>query len=104
MPGTTPNEIFESNSLDNEHTSSQERAIKVGNLSKASSSAQIKRLLLLLICLLTIYGPVELTRVIIAWDLSGQFIFEVFYMWLSYAIAIFIISAVLARKRLFHSE
>ncbi|MFC2002674.1 hypothetical protein ACFLV4_01825 [Chloroflexota bacterium] len=43
-------------------------------------------------------------RVIIAWGLSGKFIFEVCFMWLSYAIAVFVISAIMARKRLFSGE
>ena len=73
-------------------------------MSKVSKSEPIKSLLLLLICLLTLYGPVELTRVIIAWGLSGKFIFEVCFMWLAYVIAISVISAIVARQRLFYGE
>ena len=70
----------------------------------------MKRLLiLLLICLLTLYAPLELTRVIIHWGLLGpfkdtipasNFIFEISFMWLLYAIAIFIISMVVTRKHM----
>ena len=68
----------------------------------------MKRLLILLICLLTLYAPLELTRVIIDWGLLGpfkdtilvsNFIFELSFIWLFYAIAIFLISVV-ARKRI----
>lgn len=64
-------------------------------------STLIKRFLLLLICLLTLYGPIELTRVIIAWELSGKFIFEVCYMWVSYAVAIAIVASIMVRTQLF---
>ncbi len=63
-----------------------------------SRSKIAKSLLLLLICSLTIYAPIELTRIIIAYGLSGEFIFEVCFVWSFYAIAIFLISAVLARR------
>ena len=52
-----------------------------------------KSLLVLLICFLTIYAPIELTRVIVAWGLAPQFIFEVGFLWLFYGLAIFTISA-----------
>lgn len=55
-------------------------------------------LLILLVCLLTLYAPIELTRVIINWGLFGRFIFEVFFMWFLYALAIFTFSVVVVRK------
>ena len=55
-------------------------------------------LLVLLLCLLTLYAPIELTRVIINWGLSGQFIFEVCFMWSFYALAIFTFSVVVVRR------
>ena len=58
----------------------------------------LKSLLILLICLLTIYAPVELTRLIIAYGLSGKLIFEVGFVWFLYVTAIFLISAVLVRR------
>ena len=68
------------------------------NQRRVSSSKIAKSLVLLLICSLTIYAPVELTRVIIAYGLSGKLIFEVCFVWSFYAIAILLISAVLARR------
>ena len=55
-------------------------------------------LLVLLLCLLTLYAPIELTRVIINWGLSGQFMFEVCFMWFFYALAIITFSLVVVRK------
>jgi len=55
-------------------------------------------LLILLVCLLTLYAPIELTRVIINWSLSGRFLFEIGFMWLFYTIGIIIISVIVARK------
>ncbi|KKN16954.1 hypothetical protein LCGC14_0970710 [marine sediment metagenome] len=46
----------------------------------------MKLLLILLIC--TLYAPVELTRVIINWGLSGKFLFEIVFMWLFYTIGV----------------
>ena len=56
-------------------------------------------LLILLICLLTLYAPIELTRMIINWNVSGRFLFEIVFMWLFYAIGILITSVVVARRR-----
>ncbi len=58
----------------------------------------MRGLLILLVCLLTLYAPIELTRVIIVWGLSGRFILEVCFMWFLYALAIFVFSAVVLRK------
>ena len=69
------------------------------NWSQLNQSRRVRSLLIILVCMLTIYAPAELTRVIIAWDLSGQFIFEVFFIWILYAIAIFLISVLLAQKK-----
>ena len=55
-------------------------------------------LLILLVCLLTLFAPIELTRVIINWGLSGRLMFELCFMWFLYALAIFTFSVVVARK------
>ncbi len=54
--------------------------------------------LILLFCVLTVYAPTELTRVIIDWGLFGHFVFEVYFMWFFYALAIFGVSLVVFRK------
>ncbi len=61
----------------------------------------LKRLgLILLVCLFSLYGPTELTRVILNWEgFSIKFIFEIGFMWFFYALAIFTLSVVLLRKR-----
>ncbi len=58
----------------------------------------MRSLLVLLVCLLTLYAPIELTRVIINWGLSGRFIFEIGFMWFLYALAIFTLLVVVVRK------
>ncbi len=59
----------------------------------------MKHLWILLISLLTLYGPVELTRVILDWrGFSGEFMFEICFMWLFYAIAMIIASTLIARQ------
>ncbi len=58
----------------------------------------MRGLLILLVCLLTLFAPIELTRVIINWGLSGRFIFEVCFMWFLYALAILTFSVVVVRK------
>ena len=47
-------------------------------------------LLVLLVCLLTMYAPVELTRVIANWGLAAGAAFAIVFMWLSYGLALFI--------------
>ncbi len=59
----------------------------------------MKGLLIVLVCLLTLYAPIELTRVIIDWSVSGRFLFEIVFMWLFYAIGILITSVVVARRQ-----
>ena len=54
----------------------------------------MKGLLVLLICMITIYAPIELTRVIVAWGLAAQFIFELTFVWLFYGLAIFMMSVI----------
>ena len=44
----------------------------------------MRYLLGILLVLLTIYAPVELTRVIIAYGLSAELIFEIAFMWTFY--------------------
>ncbi len=47
---------------------------------------KMRFLIALLICLLTVYAPIELTRLIIIYGLQGEFIFEVCFIWVSYII------------------
>ena len=54
-------------------------------------------LLVLLVCLLTLYAPIELTRVIINWGLAADTAFEIVFMWLSYSLALFILSVIVPR-------
>ena len=54
-------------------------------------------LLILLICFLTIYAPIELSRVIVEWGLATEFILELVFMWLLYGLALFIISVIIQR-------
>ncbi len=59
----------------------------------------MKRLLSIIVILLTLYGPLELTRVIIDWGgLSGKFIFEICFMWLLYTVAMVIIFKATGQK------
>ena len=58
----------------------------------------MKGLLILLVCLLTLYAPIELTRVIIDWSVSGRFLYEIVFMWLFYATGIPITSVAVARR------
>ena len=50
-------------------------------------TAARKLLISVLIVLLTVYGPVELTRVIYHWGIVGQFRFEIAFMWVLYVAA-----------------
>jgi len=45
-------------------------------------------LLVLLVCFMTIYAPIELSRVIVRWGLASEFIFELIFIWLFYVLAI----------------
>lgn len=57
----------------------------------------------LLTCLIpvgTIYGPVELTRVILNWEgFSGKFMVEIGFMWLFYGLALLSLILILQRVR-----
>ncbi len=53
-----------------------------------------KGLLVWLIFPLTIYAPIELSRVIINWGLAPEFIFGLVFMWLFYVLALLIISII----------
>ncbi|KKM65810.1 hypothetical protein LCGC14_1487560 [marine sediment metagenome] len=51
----------------------------------------------LIIILLTIYAPIELTRMIV-WqyhytypELAGQFVFEVFFIWVFYLLGMYLV-------------
>ncbi len=48
----------------------------------------------MLICFLTIYAPIELSRVIFEWGLATEFILELAFMWLLYVLALSIISLI----------
>lgn len=47
----------------------------------------LKLLLFILLILLTIYAPIELTRVILVWGLGGGLITELAIMWGAYLMA-----------------
>ena len=55
-------------------------------------------LLVLLVCFLTIYAPIELGRVIFRWGLTSEFIFELIFIWLFYSLAILIVSLIVQRS------
>ena len=55
----------------------------------------VRIFLILLFCVLTVYAPTELTRVIIEWGLFGKFVFEVCFVWVFYALGIFVVSLVM---------
>ena len=69
--------------------------VKEIKIEKGGRHIPIKGLMVLLICILTVYAPIELTRVIIAWGLTDRFIFEVIFVWLFYSLAILMISAMI---------
>ncbi len=57
------------------------------------------RILLLVFCVLILYAPIELTRVILDWEgFSNKFTFEIAFMWFPYVGAISILSVVVFRK------
>ena len=58
----------------------------------------MRGLLVLLIFLLTMYAPIELSRVIVRWGLAAEFILELAFMWLFYGLAIFIILLIVRRR------
>ena len=51
--------------------------------------------MVLLICPLTMYAPIELSRVIVNWGLAVEFMLELAFMWLFYGLAVLIISVVI---------
>ena len=69
--------------------------VKEIKIEKSGRHIPLKGLMVLLICILTVYAPVELTRVIIAWGLTNRFIFELAFVWLFYSLAILMISAMI---------
>ena len=58
----------------------------------------MRGLLVLLVCFLTMYAPIELSRVIVNWGLTAEFISELILMWIFYGLAIFIISVIVMRR------
>jgi len=62
---------------------------------KISREKYSRGLLVLLVCFLTMYAPIELSRVIVNWGLAVEFIFELVFMWLFYGLAVLIISVVI---------
>ncbi len=57
-----------------------------------------------LINIMALYGPVELTRVILDWEGfsgSSKFMFEIGFMWLFYVGAMIIASTLIARRPAF---
>ncbi len=59
----------------------------------------LKVLVIVFICLLTLYAPIELTRVIVAWGLDAELIAELSIFWVLYLIAILILIKVVRVKR-----
>ncbi|MBA7637573.1 hypothetical protein ES703_45219 [subsurface metagenome] len=59
----------------------------------------LKALVVTLICLLTLYAPVELTRVIVAWGLDAELLAELSIFWALYLLAILILIKVVRVKR-----
>lgn len=53
-----------------------------------------KALLITLVCFLTLYAPIELTRVIIVWGLTAKFVIEISVIWVLYLGAIAILTKV----------
>ena len=54
-------------------------------------------LLVLLVCFMTIYAPIELSRVIVRWGLASEFVFELIFIWLFYVLAILIVLVMVQR-------
>jgi len=52
----------------------------------------MRRWTVILICLLTIYAPLELSRLIINYGLEPALIFELCWLWLFYFIAVKILT------------
>lgn len=65
---------------------------------KRSRESIMNGLLVLLIFFLTLYAPIELSRVIVNWGLAPVFIFELTFMWLFYGLAVFIIALIVHRR------
>jgi len=64
----------------------------------------MKLLWILLINIGALYGPVELTRVILDWEgFGGKFMFEIGFMWLFYGGAMIIASIMIARRPVFQN-
>ncbi len=64
----------------------------------------MKFLWIVLINIMALYGPVELTRVILDWEgFAGKFMFEIGFMWLFYVTAMIIASTMIARRPVFRN-
>ncbi len=64
----------------------------------------MKFLWIALINIMALYGPVELTRVILDWEgFAGKFILEIGFMWLFYIGAMTIASIMIARRPVFQN-
>ncbi len=62
----------------------------------------MKPLSILLINIMALYGPVELTRVILDWEgFAGKFMFEIGFMWLFYVTGMIIAATLIARRPAF---
>ena len=51
----------------------------------------MKMLWAILIGISFLYAPIEWTRVIINWGVSGRFLFEVVFIWVAYLIGMFLV-------------
>lgn len=59
----------------------------------------MKLAILLLVLLLNLYAPAELTRIIIMFPLKGEFIFEIVFVWVCYIAAGIIVWDILRSKK-----
>ena len=48
----------------------------------------LKAVVIIVLCALTLYAPIELTRVIIVYCLEPKTTFELGYLWLTYLVAV----------------
>jgi len=57
----------------------------------------MRGLLILLACFLTLYAPLELSRVIIEWGLAPEFMFELTFTCVLYILALSLVSVIVQR-------
>jgi len=72
--------------------------MRVAETNEEERKIKMWGLLVLLVCFLTIYAPIELSRVIFRWGLTSEFIFELIFIWLFYGLAILIVPLIVQRS------